>query len=122
VVLDGSNIDFVTPGTFTVKAATHDWAGGASGAAVLPNLPVDLSKLKPNDLLLDYQHSNGEAVQGAPYEVTFSDGSKRSGMLDSSGRALINGVPTGIATVKYGEDARRNPEGSDTSNPLDGWM
>ena len=122
VVLDGSNIDFVTPGTFTVKAATHDWAGGANGAAVLPNLPVDLSKLKPNDLLLDYQHSNGEAVQGAPYEVTFSDGSKRSGMLDSSGRALINGVPTGIATVKYGEDARRNPEGSDTSNPLDGWM
>jgi len=122
VVLDGSNIDFVTPGKFTVKAATHDWAGGASGAAVLPSLPVDLSKLKPNDLLLDYQHSNGEAVQGAPYEVTFSDGSKRSGTLDSSGRALLNGVPTGVATVKYGEDARRNPEGSDTSNPLDGWI
>jgi type VI secretion system secreted protein VgrG len=42
VVLEGANIDFVTSGAFTVKAATHDWAGGASGGASLPSLPADL--------------------------------------------------------------------------------
>jgi type VI secretion system secreted protein VgrG len=45
VVLDGSNIDFVTPGTFVVKAASHDWAGGGSGSGSLPSLPNERQKL-----------------------------------------------------------------------------
>jgi type VI secretion system secreted protein VgrG len=122
VKLEGANIDFVCPGSFTVKGATHDWGGGGSGSAVLPSLPTDLSQLKPDDLVLDYRHGDGTPVQGAPFEVTFADGSKRSGALDSAGRAVLPAVPKGYATVHYGEDARKGPQGEDEHNPLSGWM
>ena len=122
VKLEGANIDFVCPGSFTVKGATHDWGGGGSGSAVLPSLPTDLSQLKPDDLVLDYRHSDGTPVQGAPFEVAFADGSKRSGALDSAGRAVLSAVPKGYATVHYGEDARKGPQGEDEANPLSGWM
>jgi type VI secretion system secreted protein VgrG len=39
VVLDGQNITFTTPGTFTVKAATHAWEGAGSAVADLAPLP-----------------------------------------------------------------------------------
>ncbi|HET7794429.1 MAG TPA: type VI secretion system tip protein TssI/VgrG [Rhizobacter sp.] len=122
VVLDGGNIEFVTPGAFTVKAATHEWAGGGSGSAVLPSLPTDITKPEPDDLALDYRHSDGTPVQGATYEVSFPDGSKRNGRLDSAGRALLSGVPKGYARVHYGEDTRKAPLGEDEPNPLADWL
>jgi type VI secretion system secreted protein VgrG len=39
VVLDGQDIRFITPGSFTVKAATHAWEGAASEAASSADLP-----------------------------------------------------------------------------------
>jgi type VI secretion system secreted protein VgrG len=85
-------------------------------------LPIDLVKIKPNDMLLEYQHGDGSAVQGAPFEVTFADGSKRSGALDAAGKALLTAVPAGLAQVHYGEDARKSADGHDEKNPLTGWM
>jgi type VI secretion system secreted protein VgrG len=105
-----------------VKSSTHAFLAGGMQAASVPALPIDLLKLKPDDLLLDYKHSDGSPVQGAPFEVTFADGSKRSGALDSAGRAVLGGVPKGYAEVHYGEDARKGPEGEDEKNPLMGWM
>jgi type VI secretion system secreted protein VgrG len=122
IVLEGGNVTFTCPGKFEVKSSTHNLLGGGSKAAALPALPIDLAKLKPDDLLLDYKHVDGSPVQGAPFEVTFADGSKRSGTLDASGRAVLNAVPPGLAKVHYGEDARKSPEGEDESNPLAGWM
>jgi type VI secretion system secreted protein VgrG len=122
VVLEGSNITFTCPGKFEVKGSGHAFLGGANGNPVMPALPIDLAKLKPDDLLLDYKHGDGLPVQGAPYKVLFADGSSRSGTLDGAGRALLAAVPLGYATVHYGEDARKAPLGRDEANPLKGWM
>jgi type VI secretion system secreted protein VgrG len=116
------NVEFAMPGKYEAKGGTHALLGGASAAAVLPALPMDLAKLKPNDMLLEYKHSDGSPVQGALYEVSFADGSKRTGALDAAGRAVLNAVPPGLAKVHYGEDARQAPEGKDETNPLAGWM
>ena len=47
-----------------------------------------------------------EPVKGATYKVTFDDGSVRSGTLDGSGFARMDGVKAGVASVEYGEDVR----------------
>ena len=39
VVLNGSDIEFATPGAFTVKAASHAWGGGGRGSVTLETLP-----------------------------------------------------------------------------------
>jgi type VI secretion system secreted protein VgrG len=39
VLLEGGNITFTCPGTWTVKGASHDWMGGGSQAAMLPQMP-----------------------------------------------------------------------------------
>ena len=122
LVLEGGDITFSCPGHFQAKGSGHAFLGGGGAAAAPTSLPIDLLKLKPQDMLLEYQHSDGKPVQGAPFEVTFADGSKRSGTLDASGRALLSGVPKGYATVHYGEDSRKGPLGEDEKNPLVGWM
>ncbi|AKJ26705.1 type VI secretion system Vgr family protein [Caldimonas brevitalea] len=122
ITLEGGDITYACPGNFTVKSGGHHWEGPGSGQPVLPHLPSDLSQLKPNELALEYFHADGEPVQGAPFEVTFADGSKRKGVLDASGKALLTGVPAGYAQVKYGEDARKAPEGDGVPNPLFGQM
>lgn len=83
---------------------------------------MDLSKLGPHDLLLQYHHGDDQPVQGATYELTFNDGSKRSGSLDVGGKAVVSGVPMGYAKVHYGEDVRNAPIDQDEPNPLTGWM
>lgn len=122
ITLDGANIVLKMPGLLDIKGSAKSFVGPGGTPAAMPSLPVDLAKIKPDDMLLDYRHSDGLAVQGAPYEVTFADGSTRSGTLDSDGKALLTGVPKGSAKVHYGEDVRRAPEGEDDPNPLAGWI
>ena len=98
------------------------FVGPGGSPAVAPSLPIDLLKLKPDDMLLEYQHADGTGVVGAPYEVLFADGSKRSGSLDAAGKAVLSAVPPGPAQVHYGEDARKAPDGADEPNPLNGWL
>lgn len=45
-------------------------------------------------------------VAGAPYRVVFSDGTQRTGTLDSQGHAKLTGIPAGPIDVFYGEDPR----------------
>ncbi|WP_140637042.1 DUF2345 domain-containing protein, partial [Methylibium rhizosphaerae] len=106
VKLEGANIDFVCPGSFTVKGATHDWGGGASGEASLPALPQGLAGEKPNFLELNYHDEWLQPVAGAPYRVVFEDGTVREGRLDGNGHARLDGVPNQLARVYYGEDPR----------------
>ncbi len=40
IVIEGGNITFSCPGTWTVKGASHDWGGGGSQSAMLPSLPT----------------------------------------------------------------------------------
>jgi len=106
VVLDGANIDFVTSGTFTVKAASHEWAGGASGSTNLEALPQGLAGQTPQVLELNHHWPDLTPMAGAPYRAVFADGSSRSGTLDAQGQARLEGIPSGLAEVFYGEDAR----------------
>ena len=46
VVLDGAHIDFITPGSFTVEAATHEWDGGSSAPAMLNPLPQGIQPIE----------------------------------------------------------------------------
>ena len=40
IVIEGGDITFSCPGTWTVKGASHDWLGGGSQAASLPAMPT----------------------------------------------------------------------------------
>jgi type VI secretion system secreted protein VgrG len=84
VVLEGGNIDFVTPGSFTVKAASHAWAGGGSGSASLPSLPDSRAKLFDEAFVVKDQKS-GKPVAYQKYRVKRADGSYEYGTTDKDG-------------------------------------
>jgi type VI secretion system secreted protein VgrG len=64
VVLNGGDIEFATPGSFTVKAATHSWAGGGSGSATLTELPDRL--LQPPKMPYSLRWQVVGAADGKP--------------------------------------------------------
>jgi type VI secretion system secreted protein VgrG len=47
ITLDGANIEFKTPGAFTVKGSGHAFLGGESGAANVESLPDRTVALEP---------------------------------------------------------------------------
>lgn len=104
VTLDGQNITFACPGNFTVKSGTHQFVGAQSDAAQLPALPAGQLGQKPNELELFYQYDDLSPIASAPYKVTFSDGTVRSGTVDGKGYALLQGVPNLPYKVEFGED------------------
>jgi type VI secretion system secreted protein VgrG len=106
VKLEGANIDFVCPGSFTVKGAAHEWGGGASGAATPPHLPTGLEKVPPTKAQFRHVYHDGEPVQGAEYVATLGDGSKRTGRLDAQGFVQLDDVPAGGIDVTVGPDVR----------------
>jgi type VI secretion system secreted protein VgrG len=78
IVLDGGNITFTCPGTFSVKGATHPFSGGGSDAAVLGALPntigdIQLPSYFEEDELEQYfefiNASTGEAITGLQYRI-----------------------------------------------------
>jgi type VI secretion system secreted protein VgrG len=103
ITLDGSNITFACPGTFSVKGAAHSLDSGASNAATLPTLPSKLISPKTEDILLEHKYHDDEGLKGAKYFAKLSNGETRTGTLDASGKATISGVPAGMtAEVTYG--------------------
>ena len=106
VKLDGANIDFIAPGSFVVRGATHDWGGGASAPAQIEALPQGLAGEKPNFIELNYHDENLQPLAGYPYRVVFDDGSVRTGTLDANGHARMDGVPNKAAEVFFGESLK----------------
>ena len=103
VELDGGNITFTCPGTFTVKGGAHPFEGPGSDAAQLPVLPSGVISPKQENLELVHQYHDGEGIKGAKYTAKLSNGEIRTGTLDASGKATIAGVPAGtMAEVTYG--------------------
>ena len=80
VVLDGGNIEFVTPGSFTVKAATHSWEGAQSSPATLPALPGSTvtAEVPPDVDGYDEQFhlvsAEGEMLAHRPYRIVGDNG------------------------------------------------
>lgn len=92
IVIEGGDITFSCPGSWTVKGATHDWLGGGSQAASLPAMPSDGAQIT-DWIELDYRDPDtGEPVPSASYEIHFQGGAPFKGTLDSSGRARHENV------------------------------
>jgi type VI secretion system secreted protein VgrG len=69
-------------------------------------LPQGLATEPPLEIELHYHYDDLSPMVGAPYVITFEDGTKRQGTLDSDGYALLSGVPKGAYKIEYGEDSR----------------
>lgn len=117
VKLDGANIDFVCPGSFTVKGAAHEWGGGGSGSAALPSLPTGTTEIQ-DWIALDYRDpETGEAVPEAGYEIHFEGGPVLAGTLDAQGKAHHENVER--KTVKKIVYKPRTPDTDKPVSPLD---
>ena len=103
IEIKGGNITFTCPGTWTVKGASHAWAGAGSQAAELAALPVGVATKAPNFMELNFHDEWLMPVAGAPYVVVFDDGTTRKGSLDANGHARLEGVPNMPSRVYYGE-------------------
>jgi type VI secretion system secreted protein VgrG len=106
ITLKGGDITLACPGKFTVKASQHPFSAGESKKAELDTLPKRTAGEVLNILELNFHYSDLEAVRGAPYKVTFDDGTVKTGKLDKQGYAKIEGVPNIEYLVEYGEDER----------------
>ena len=67
ITLDGANITFACPGTFSVKGALESLDSGASSAAVLGRLPD--SRVKRFDEQFQLKDPNGKPLQEVYYKV-----------------------------------------------------
>lgn len=92
IELKGGNITFACPGTWTVKGATHDWAGGGSQAASLAKLPDSRVKLFNRQAKL-VNELTGEPMAGVPYKAVTAEGDVQYGSTDEDGLTML------VATV-----------------------
>ena len=102
--IEGGDITLNAPGKIEFKASMKELTGAGSSEASLPALPK--AAQADNFLELNYRWDDLQPMVGAPYKVTFADGTSREGKLDASGFARLESIPNSIATVVYGEDER----------------
>jgi hypothetical protein len=105
-VLEGANITFTTPGTWAAKASAAAMMGGADGAGALPTLPSSTVALVATTMHLDHRYHDDEGIAGADFEITFADGSKKTGKLDGQGRATVSDAPSPVGEVVFGPSAK----------------
>lgn len=100
----------------------------AKGAFAPVTLPAGQQhKLVLHVLRLDHRYHDEDPVQEATYTVRFANGLELTGTLDKTGRAVLAGVPTGPAEVRYGPDNRpfepvpqeKNPDFREAMNDAD---
>lgn len=116
VRLDGSNLTFACPGTFTVKGGGQEFVDGASQAAALPDLPM--GEIQPSDLAFRRVYADGSPIAGLSYRATLSDGSVLQGATNTAGLATHPTVPLATsASVIYGKDP--NPPNTNTGAEVD---
>ena len=100
VVLDGADIDFITPGTFTAKAAAHEWGSAASGSASMPSLPDSRVKLFDEAFVIKDQKT-GEPLAHREYRIKRADGSYEYGTTDENGKThLISAVDAESVSIE----------------------
>jgi type VI secretion system secreted protein VgrG len=93
VTLEGGDITFACPGTFSVKGGQHVFDGGASHTANIPNLPGELAQEAQHWIALHYlDPETNEGIAGADYEIHFAGGPMLTGTLDQDGKARHENV------------------------------
>jgi type VI secretion system secreted protein VgrG len=85
ITLDGGNITFACPGTFSVKGSAHSLDSGASSAAQLPKLADSRVKLFDQHFILK-DEATGALLPNYPYVIHRADGSLEQGTSDEKGR------------------------------------
>jgi type VI secretion system secreted protein VgrG len=116
VTLEGQNITFACPGTFSVKGSNHAFVGPGSSPAELAALPQGNAEQAPNWIEIAHHDADGEAFADQGYKIHFQDGSIVSGQLDSAGFAHHDNVPKVASHVEY---EPRQPERDKPWDPLD---
>lgn len=103
VTLEGQNITFACPGTFSVKGSGNAFMGPGSGTAEPETLPEGKVNQAPNFIELNYHDESLQPLADYPYKVIFEDGTVKEGYLDGAGHARIEAVPNQAAKVYFGE-------------------
>ena len=103
ITLDGGNITFACPGTFSVKGANHPFGGGGSNSAMLGELPTGQATIPIGNILPDNPEygieldvgsffKNDPQLEAAQYEI-WSQGDTPvlldSGTIDAIGRSNL---------------------------------
>jgi type VI secretion system secreted protein VgrG len=100
ITLDGSNITFACPGTFSVKGAAHSLDSGASNAATLPKLAD--SRVKLFDQAFIVKNVDGIPQPNMPYQIKRADGSLEAGTTDENGRThIVQGADSENLTLQF---------------------
>lgn len=93
ITLEGGDITFACPGTFSVKGGQHIFDKGGRQTANLQNLPSELGKEEPNWISLNYLDAEiGEGIPDVDYEIHFDKGLVLTGTLDANGKARHENV------------------------------
>ncbi|QTQ35248.1 type VI secretion system Vgr family protein [Aromatoleum petrolei] len=100
VALEGADIIFACPGTFSVKGAGHAFEGPAKEQAKLPHLPSGQAEMQ-NWIEISHLDAEGTAFAGQGYRIIFDGNQVIEGKLDGNGFARHEGVPRNAPRVEY---------------------
>jgi len=117
ITLEGGDITFACPGTFSVKGGQHVFDKGGRQTANLQNLPSELGKEEPHWISLNYLDAEiGEGIPDVEYEIHFDKGPVLTGTLDSNGKARHENVDNkAVKKVVY---KPRKPKEEKPHDPL----
>src|SRR5574343_189955 len=88
IVIEGGNITFTCPGTWTVKGAGHDWSGGSSRTASFSKLPDTRAKIYQEQFVAR-SALDGTPVPDMPYRMELPAGDVLAGVTDQLGRTQV---------------------------------
>jgi type VI secretion system secreted protein VgrG len=86
ITLDGGNITFACPGTFSVKGSAHSLDGGASAAAALPKLADSRAKLYSAQFVV--KDKKGNPVPNFPFIIVAADDGQYKGLTNEKGETM----------------------------------
>jgi len=94
IVIKGGDITLTCPGTWTVKAAAHDWAGGGSQPAELLSMPSQRVNIDPTQtphdqfFVLRWANS-GKPMKHQAFRIRRANGAIQTGTTDANGRSPL---------------------------------
>jgi type VI secretion system secreted protein VgrG len=88
IVIEGGNITFTCPGTWTVKGAGHDWSSGGGFDTSLEVLPDSRVKMFDEAFVIRNQ-ATGQPIPNQKYRIRLPDGTFEEGVTDSQERTHV---------------------------------